>query len=487
MLGGICPILIQVHYKAGEYLMTSTYDVREKYCVVEGKFLLLLFFCQHPPLKGVLKYMAEAIISRRGGNGNSSVLQFITEIVSANKTWTVPDHIGNIIVRIFGGGGCGYSNNYGGSGWMNNGELNLANGTSVRITIGAGGTEGNDGGTTSFGTYLSAIGGESTGDGGAGGCPHGKGYQFGGAGGAYTMGSNAGFGGDGGIWGGGGGGACVQYKQQAGYGGYGGNGGMYGGGGGGGGTSTTQTSRGGNGGNGGSYGGGGGGGGGWFQSPYDSYHPQGIGGRGGEYGGNGGDGVQVSNKNQNTIANSQVPAENGTNTIGNNQVPKRLQGSGARAEITNTKGYGYHYDGDYYETTAGWGGPGGGGFGGRGGYGNSPRLEYSYQDVYISGGGGGGGGYGGNGGNGRVGGGGGGGYGGCGGSPNNNQTMSAAGGGGGYFGNGSNSGGGGGYYTDANDGAGVAYGLYGRGGCGPISATQGVCIIQYYIDDSENI
>ena len=60
-----------------------------------------------------------------------------TEIITSNQIWTVPEHAGNIHVRIFGGGGAGrYSRTMdpdqtatagGGGGWMNNGEFNIAN------------------------------------------------------------------------------------------------------------------------------------------------------------------------------------------------------------------------------------------------------------------------------------------------------------------------------------------------------------------------
>ena len=173
-----------------------------------------------------------------------------TELVTSNKTWTVPNHAGNIYVRIFGGGG----------GWMNNGELNLGNGQSIQITIGSGGSFGNNtgagsGGTTSFGSYLSANGGGGAtasgvcvgGNGGSGGGGMygggGIGYQFGGGGSyqrrtfeddVWSMAARCAIGsGNGGMYGGGGG--HVIYSQYpSGYSGYrvkSGHGGTYGGGG----------------------------------------------------------------------------------------------------------------------------------------------------------------------------------------------------------------------------------------------------------------
>ena len=158
--------------------------------------------------------MAEGIISRRG-YGIDGKPELKTETILSSKSWIVPNHKGNISVRIFGGGGGGSYNYYagGGSGWMNNGELSIPNGLSIQITIGGGGTPRTSGGTTSFGTYLSANGGRGSrsiagADGGSGGGSSGvgagetyggDGYQFGGGGG--TVG-----GGNGGPWGGGGGG-----------------------------------------------------------------------------------------------------------------------------------------------------------------------------------------------------------------------------------------------------------------------------------------
>ena len=121
--------------------------------------------------------MSEAIISRRGYN-SAGKPTLVTETIISNTTWKVPNHYGNISVMIFGGGGggCGidqlsstgqqytYAGSGGGGGWMNNGEFSIQNKTSVSITIGKGG-QGNNGGsasaggTSSFGTYLSANGG----------------------------------------------------------------------------------------------------------------------------------------------------------------------------------------------------------------------------------------------------------------------------------------------------------------------------------------
>ena len=95
-------------HKAGDKTMTSAYDVKTTFfeLAVEAILLLSLFY-QHPPLKGVLKYMAEAIISRRG-YGVDGKPELRTETISTNMTWTVPSSIrGNISVLLAGGGGGG--------------------------------------------------------------------------------------------------------------------------------------------------------------------------------------------------------------------------------------------------------------------------------------------------------------------------------------------------------------------------------------------
>lgn len=276
--------------------------------------------------------MAEAIISRRGNGGGLTPSVLVTSTIVQDTSWTVPNHTGNVSVLIFGGGGGGVNNNCGGGGggWMNNRTLSLSNQQTIQITIGSGGSAGQAGGTTSFGTYLSANGGEQAsgswltyrnwvwkggnGGSGGGGWMGGTGYQFGGGGGAYWAG------GDGGTWGGGGGGGgmgpIIYLNNFAGTS-NGGNGGTYGGGGGGGSHGTYINNS----------------------SNYNSWY-FGVGGKGGTYGGNGG--------------NCQQSGTNGTNTMSNSSV------------LANCRGNGKAGTGSYLT-----GGGGGGGFGGRGGNGAS--------------------------------------------------------------------------------------------------------------------
>ena len=415
--------------------------------------LTLFYFCQHPPrIKEVLKYMAEAVISRRGWTAEGKP-ELRTEVITGSTNWTVPNYKGNVSVRIFGGGA--FNNNGGGSGWMNNAVFNnLVKGQNIVITIGAGGTNSNkSGGTTSFGTYLSANGGSGTNGGAGGGMDGGQGYQFGGAG------SRSGKGGDGGIWGGGGGGARN-----------GGNGGQYGGGGGGGIRHSGRTVYSYNGGNGGTYGGGGGSGY-WTRVEVSDTSFGGRsetnGGKGGTYGGNGAGAYNNTN------------AENGTNTIGNSSVPLNLRGyghCGAESNVVFINNKSGQNRVAYTDRTYG---AGGGGFGGNGGQvtGKNIRIDNGLGYYFTAKtGGGGGGGYGGNGGAGcrrglgttyeddygNMTGGGGGGYGGDG-------TAGDA--DGGSYGN-ILGGGGGGYFSDANYSAGGGYYNYCHGGHWAMGSTQ---------------
>ena len=192
--------------------------------------------------------MGEALIIRSGGgysnggsNGGSGQYVPMTEIIQENTMFTMPKTQGQqIAVRIFGGGG-GYNRAGGGGGNMNYAILNIPAETKVSIIIGDGGDTynnegilvgmvhyGKNGGTTTFGNYLSATGGEVGGNGyggngGSGG--GGRGYSF--TSGDWT-GYSTGGGGHGTYGGGGGGGGAYSISNS-----YGGNGGTYGGGGGG--------------------------------------------------------------------------------------------------------------------------------------------------------------------------------------------------------------------------------------------------------------
>lgn len=247
----------------------------------------LFFIANMPSSRKVLLAMSEAIISRRGSKESAVQTELVTKTVTANESWTVPDHEGNISVRIFGGGGGG---SYGGAG----SEWNSFGGN--------GGPWGGGG----YGIYYAGIGGIYGGNGS-------QGIRGSAENGTNTIGNNsvpyelqgAGFSGrtllSNGTWmyGQGGGGGyggngsdgdkiinrnTVSSGFGGGGGGYGGNGGAgsyYGGGGGGGYGGDGGDSRGGGGGGGG-YGRGGG---------YDGV--TGEFGGGGSESGNGGSGICI--------------------------------------------------------------------------------------------------------------------------------------------------------------------------------------------------
>ena len=409
--------------------------------------------------------MAEAIITRRSGAGSDRPkYTLLVKTVIENESFVVPNaRDQKFSVRIFGGGGGG-SISGGGGGWMNNADLELEEGLVIPIVIGTGGKSnsyvfnsgGSTGGSTSFGTYLSANGGTGGrrqtsvywGNGGSGG-------SGGGGFGGYRINTNAGSFGRGGI------------GYQFGGGAPGGNGGIWGGGG----AGVIGMVR-----------------------PNDnrSSNNQKLqvtipGGKGGTYGG---DGTTKNNGN------------NGTNTINDNSVDPSYRGNGiggkGMATPVNILSLFENFDSGVNAQTGG----GGGGYGGNGGscisngyvYGGGASGGAYYASIFAIPGGGGGG-YGANGGSIII-------------TYDNTSTISiqtfqgmGGGGGGGYGmgGQGGNGclytahvsllgthygygGGGGGYGCGAEaDGEGYSKTAgYGGGGSGNIPGGQGICIIQYY-------
>ncbi|HPR30889.1 MAG TPA: hypothetical protein PLK12_02285 [Prolixibacteraceae bacterium] len=132
---------------------------------------------------------------------------------TANGTFTPPAGVTSVTGQAWGGGGGGGSGSAfigtgrgggGGGGAFNSGTLSVTPGTSYAITIGQGGTSGNNGGATSFGSLLSANGGNAGVDGvGVLGSGNGSGGSGGAAGtwaggnGATATGSGSGGGGGG--------------------------------------------------------------------------------------------------------------------------------------------------------------------------------------------------------------------------------------------------------------------------------------------------
>lgn len=337
-------------------------------------------------------------------------------IYQSSDTFTVPDGITSVSVRIFGGGGGGYAftGGGGGGGHMAYGEFAVTPGQKIPVTIGLGGYNSTNtsgaGGVSSFGTLLSASGG-AAGSSSAGG--------DGGSGGGGRTGGNATYGGGGGSSG-----------SNAG-------------------------------GNGGTYGGGGGGGGG--VNKRGTITNAGSGGSGGTYGGAGGTG---------STNGSGSSGRSGTNTIG---LDLEFTGYGT----AGSGGYGGVVSG-YTDIYTGGGGGGGGGYGGNGGSGSSGYGQYGSGFYGGSGGGGGGyGGNGGSGCSAAYGGvgGGGGGYGSNGGnSVGINDSSGCGGGGGGYgkSGNGGTNGGTGGIAAGGSSSRQTS-----GTSSGGIAGGNGICIITY--------
>lgn len=152
------------------------------------------------------------------------------QVFYANGTYTVPAGVSRIRVRTVGGGAGGKNAGGGGSGGgYAHGVFVVSPGASFAVTVGSGGTAGASptaGGTSSFGSLISATGGAITG--GAGGVGTGGDYQASGG----VGGGNSGTVGSGGAAG-----------SQLGVGGAGGTGNPSGGGGVGGGTGGGSTSQ----------------------------------------------------------------------------------------------------------------------------------------------------------------------------------------------------------------------------------------------------
>lgn len=409
---------------------------------------------------------------------SSTIYKNVThvDLITESRNWVNPySRPLEISVMVFGGGGGsgsmvsdGGRGGGGGGGHMATWTGSVGPSESVPVTIGAGGSNddpsalppvipvsadlpppsGGTGGTTSFGTYISANGGEPS--------------------------SFEGFGGDGGT---GGGGYVLQNVVSM----YSGGTGTYGGGGGGGGAMPNIENGygmdGGAGGNGGTYGGGGGGGGGggtmatWSSSPEPVDLRGGHGGDGGTgeencgSGGRGGKGATIGPFSSDLpVYVIKTNCENGNNgELGVDTTRLNLEfpgpgaiGLGGEAEI-------FEYEDTNYGPGGGGGG-GGGGYGGNGGRGGKNVEIFELLDQEGKGGGGGGGG----------------GYGGNGGRGGDGITVY-------YFGDGGGGGGGGGGYggngedgTSYCGGGGGGYGVqnYGKGG-GVTPANSGIAIVRY--------
>ena len=173
------------------------------------------------------------------------------QVFTSSGTYTKPSGINTLKVIVVGGGagGGGHSNNSAAGGGGGGGtSIKIIDATSITtetVTIGAGGTRGNSGGTSSFGSHCSATGGATgaeqyggvigAGSGGLGGVGSGGNINIKGDNGINNFNQNCGGGGGSSTLGGGG-----RSRHNAG----GDNGGNYGGGGGGAGDNGTVNNAG---------------------------------------------------------------------------------------------------------------------------------------------------------------------------------------------------------------------------------------------------
>lgn len=91
-----------------------------------------------------------------GTFGNGSIMTF-----GVSGTFVVPSGVTSIRIRLWGGGGGGASQSLtgGGGGGFAIKTLSVTSGTSYAVTVGEGGLRGTTGGTSSFGSDVSATGG----------------------------------------------------------------------------------------------------------------------------------------------------------------------------------------------------------------------------------------------------------------------------------------------------------------------------------------
>lgn len=112
---------------------------------------------------------AQLALYRPAANDFSTIIPF-----NSSSTFTVPPNVTRVRVRCWGAGGSGggstnmaFPGGGGGAGGYGEGAYTVAPGTVIPVTVGVG-TAATAGGTTSFGTFLTASGGGLGGSGGTG-------------------------------------------------------------------------------------------------------------------------------------------------------------------------------------------------------------------------------------------------------------------------------------------------------------------------------
>jgi hypothetical protein len=125
-------------------------------------------FSKTPTVDGIT-YTYEGVIVNNVAQTSAAIDQGVCISItqfSATGTYTAPTGCTRVLVQLVGAGGgaSGYCESGGGGGYAE-GMFPMTAGTAVTVTVGSGGTAvsyngvGGTGGTTSFGSYLSATGG----------------------------------------------------------------------------------------------------------------------------------------------------------------------------------------------------------------------------------------------------------------------------------------------------------------------------------------
>ena len=127
---------------------------------------ILEMLAQRGDVEGALEKKIKAYLnSTIGTSGFQSLDKLLftphgTQTFTSNGTFTVPDGVTKILVTAFGAGGGG-SSGYGGQGgdFIIKKAYSVAPKTNIPITIGVGGSEGNDGSATVIGNLVTLVGG----------------------------------------------------------------------------------------------------------------------------------------------------------------------------------------------------------------------------------------------------------------------------------------------------------------------------------------